>query len=90
MATPVQDKQTVTPAGESIQLVPAGVTFHDVITQVDERGMVCELFDPRATHLPVCSSAVAGILKARPLISTRDPASLADRRIKLPRSPPKG
>ena len=47
MATPDQDKQTVTPAGESIQQVPAGVTFHDVITQVDERGMVCELFDPR-------------------------------------------
>ena len=47
MSTPVQDKQTVTPGGESIEKLPAGVTFHDVPTHVDERGVVFELFDPR-------------------------------------------
>ena len=43
----VQDKQTVTTHGESIQTLPAGVTFHDVKTHVDERGVVCEMFDTR-------------------------------------------
>lgn len=47
MTKPLQDKQTVTPDGQSIQPVPFGVTFHDVITQVDERGEICEHFDPR-------------------------------------------
>jgi dTDP-4-dehydrorhamnose 3,5-epimerase len=47
MASPEKDKQTVTPSGESIEQVPAGVGFHDVTTQVDERGSVCELFDLR-------------------------------------------
>lgn len=47
MVTPQRDIQTVTPQGESIQQLPAGVTFHDVNTHVDERGTVCELFDPR-------------------------------------------
>ena len=47
MTDPIQDKQTVTPDGESIQQVPFGVTFHDVITQVDDRGEICENFDPR-------------------------------------------
>jgi hypothetical protein len=32
MSEPVQDHQTVTPRGESTRPVPAGVTFHDVIT----------------------------------------------------------
>jgi len=43
----MQDGQTVTPDGESTAKLPHGVTFHDVVTQVDERGMVCEMFDPR-------------------------------------------
>lgn len=47
MRPSVQDRQTVTPQGERVERVPAGVSFHDVITQVDERGIVCELFDPR-------------------------------------------
>lgn len=47
MSQPLQDKQTVTSDGESIQQMPFGVTFHDVITQVDERGEFCESFDPR-------------------------------------------
>ena len=42
-----RDAPTVTPDGESVQPLPAGVTVRDVITQVDERGTVCEMFDPR-------------------------------------------
>lgn len=42
-----QDQETVTPTGESLAKLPDGVTFHDVITQVDERGAVCEMFDVR-------------------------------------------
>lgn len=47
MTEPSRDVQTVTPEGETTQPVPDGVRFHDVVTQVDERGTVCELFDPR-------------------------------------------
>jgi dTDP-4-dehydrorhamnose 3,5-epimerase len=47
MSTPVKDSQTVTPKGQSIQKLPSGVTFYDVVTHLDERGSVCELFDPR-------------------------------------------
>jgi dTDP-4-dehydrorhamnose 3,5-epimerase len=47
MSTRAKDKQTVTPGGESVEKLPSGVTFHDVATQVDERGAVCELFDLR-------------------------------------------
>ncbi len=43
----VQDKQIVTTHGEGVQTLPAGVTFHDVRTHVDERGVVCEMFDTR-------------------------------------------
>lgn len=47
MAAPIPDKQTVTPQGEQTHILPAGVSFRDVVTHVDERGTVCELFDPR-------------------------------------------
>ena len=47
MTEPIQDKQTVTPDGESLQPVPFGVTFYDVITHVDDRGEVCEHYDLR-------------------------------------------
>lgn len=47
MTEPVQDKQTVTPDGKLIQPVPFGVTFRDANTHVDDRGEVCELYDPR-------------------------------------------
>lgn len=47
MSNPVQDQQTVTPNGESIAKLPFGVSFHDLVTHVDERGEVCELLDPR-------------------------------------------
>lgn len=44
---PIRDIQTVTPQGESIARLPAGVVLRDAITQIDERGSVVELFDPR-------------------------------------------
>jgi dTDP-4-dehydrorhamnose 3,5-epimerase len=47
MTQPIKDRQTVTACGESTRAVPAGVTFHDVITQTDDRGTVVELYDPR-------------------------------------------
>ena len=43
----LRDRQTVTTGGEPIDQLPAGVTFRDVPTHVDDRGTVCELFDER-------------------------------------------
>ena len=42
-----RDRQTVNPDGESLERLPAGVSFYDVPLQIDERGSVRELFDPR-------------------------------------------
>ncbi len=42
-----QDAATVTAEGQNLQVLPAGVTFRDATTHVDDRGSVCELFDPR-------------------------------------------
>src|ERR1700757_183401 len=42
-----QDSQTVTPDGEPLMALPDGVELRDLVTHVDERGTVCELFDPR-------------------------------------------
>ena len=47
MSAPEQDVQTVTPKGERVERLPAGVSFHDVVTHGDERGSVVELYDPR-------------------------------------------
>ena len=47
MIDPTPDRQTDNAAGERLDPLPAGVTFHDVTTQVDERGWICEMFDPR-------------------------------------------
>ena len=44
---PKQDHQTVTPQGESLERLPAGVSFYDVPMQMDERGSVREMFDLR-------------------------------------------
>jgi dTDP-4-dehydrorhamnose 3,5-epimerase len=46
-AAPIPDRQTVTPDGERIDPLPEGVTLRDAVTHVDERGSVCEIFDPR-------------------------------------------
>jgi len=42
-----QDSPTVTPDGDPLIELPEGVELRDLITQVDERGTVCELFDLR-------------------------------------------
>jgi dTDP-4-dehydrorhamnose 3,5-epimerase len=47
MSGPVRDRATVTSEGERLDPLPAGVTFRDVPTHLDERGAVVELFDLR-------------------------------------------
>lgn len=42
-----KDIQTVTTDGKSILPMIDGVTFKEVVTQVDDRGTVCEMFDTR-------------------------------------------
>lgn len=44
---PIRDRQTVTSEGERIDPLPSGVSLRDAVTHVDERGSVCEIFDPR-------------------------------------------
>lgn len=44
--TPRKDTQTITPQGESIAPLVAGVVLKDLVTQVDERGSGLELFNP--------------------------------------------
>lgn len=44
---PIRDRQTVSPDGEPVTPLPAGVKRRDAITQIDDRGSVVELFDPR-------------------------------------------
>jgi dTDP-4-dehydrorhamnose 3,5-epimerase len=45
--TPQKDQQTITPQGDSIAPMIEGVTFRELVTQIDERGSGVELFDPR-------------------------------------------
>jgi dTDP-4-dehydrorhamnose 3,5-epimerase len=47
MPTPPQDSPSVNASGEALVPLPEGVTFRDSPTQIDERGMIVELFDPR-------------------------------------------
>jgi dTDP-4-dehydrorhamnose 3,5-epimerase len=47
MAEPVQDVQTVSSAGQRVAPLPEGVSFRDATTHIDDRGTVCELYDPR-------------------------------------------
>jgi dTDP-4-dehydrorhamnose 3,5-epimerase len=47
MSKPVQDRQTVTPDGKRLTQLPEGITFKECVTHVDERGTLCEIFDPR-------------------------------------------
>ena len=44
---PKRDKQTVTAQGEDLTKLPHGVSFKEVRTHVDDRGSLCEMFDPR-------------------------------------------
>jgi dTDP-4-dehydrorhamnose 3,5-epimerase len=43
----VRDRETVTRAGERLEPLPEGMLLRDLVTHPDERGTVCELFDPR-------------------------------------------
>jgi dTDP-4-dehydrorhamnose 3,5-epimerase len=43
---PVKDRQTVTPEGERIDPLIEGVRIRAAVTQVDERGTLCEIYDP--------------------------------------------
>lgn len=52
MSIPVQDQQTVTAAGASIATIPEGVMFKEMVTHIDDRGSVCELYDSRWTWHP--------------------------------------
>ena len=47
MPGPERDRQTVTADGERTDEPIDGVVVHDLVTHVDERGTVCELYDPR-------------------------------------------
>jgi dTDP-4-dehydrorhamnose 3,5-epimerase len=42
-----RDLQTVSPTGERLARLPEGMVVHDLVTHTDERGTVCELYDPR-------------------------------------------
>lgn len=42
-----RDVQTVTPTGERLARLPDDMVVRDLITHTDERGTVCELYDPR-------------------------------------------
>ena len=43
----LQDEQSVTPEGKRVAPLPEGMTFKKLTTHVDDRGVVCELYDPR-------------------------------------------
>jgi len=42
-----RDTQTVTADGTSLRQLPEGTVVRDLVTHTDERGTVCELYDPR-------------------------------------------
>ena len=42
-----QDVQTVAPDGSRLHPLPDGMVVRDLVTHVDDRGTVCELYDPR-------------------------------------------
>ena len=43
----LKDTPSVSSAGVSLARLPEGVTSRDAITHTDDRGTVCEMFDPR-------------------------------------------
>jgi len=46
LAEPRRDVQTVTPAGERVGRLIEGVCVRPAVTQVDERGEICEIYNP--------------------------------------------
>lgn len=47
MIEPIRDRKTVTTEGERVQTLPHGLSLRDATTQIDSRGTLCEIFDPR-------------------------------------------
>ena len=47
MSEPIKDAASVRANGASRAPLPEGVSFHNVTTHVDDRGWVCEVYDPR-------------------------------------------
>lgn len=47
MAGGAREQATVTATGESLAPLPDGVLVRDLVTHVDDRGSLCELYDPR-------------------------------------------
>jgi dTDP-4-dehydrorhamnose 3,5-epimerase len=47
-----RDVATVTPRGQTLAQIPDGVTFYNLTAQIDERGSIRELYDPRWGWLP--------------------------------------
>ena len=47
LAPAVKDRQTTTRSNRSLEGPIEGVRFHESPTHVDDRGMLCEMFDPR-------------------------------------------
>jgi dTDP-4-dehydrorhamnose 3,5-epimerase len=45
-AAPKKDEATVTPSGERRAEIIEGVRLRPAVTQVDERGSICEVYDP--------------------------------------------
>ncbi len=52
MAVPVQDRQTVTPEGCRVEPLISGVVIRRVSPQEDERGEICEIYNPAWGVLP--------------------------------------
>jgi len=48
----VPDEQTVTPAGQPVRDLIAGVQVRSAVTHVDDRGELCEIYDPAWGVLP--------------------------------------
>lgn len=46
IAQPKKDVQTVTPAGDPVQPLIHGVVVRPAVTQTDDRGTLCEIFNP--------------------------------------------
>lgn len=47
-----KDQQTVTPKGDRLDRLPEGLSFHDLTQHIDDRGMLCEIYDPRTGWHP--------------------------------------
>ena len=64
-----QDRATVHADGRRLDKLPAGVSFHKIVTHVDDRGNVFEMFDPRwnwhrdSIEFVYCFTIRPGIIK---------------------------